>query len=145
MRKLKVILFTTMALFIPVAMFIAVQPQRVVAQQSIVTPSTMFTTGISGAVASITKILSGISGQQIYITALALVPVATSQVTLSAGTGTNCGTGTVTLTGVMVFAAGQTLLYGDGYGAVIVAPSGSDVCITVATASAPGTIAWARF
>lgn len=115
------------------------------AQQSVVVPATTDSIAIAGTVAVRTKIITGVSGQSIYITSLALVPVATSAVTLSYGTGTDCATGTGTLTGVMTFAAGQTLNIGTGYGAVYVVPAGNDVCITVATAAAPGSLSYVIF
>lgn len=115
------------------------------AQQSVIVPSTTTTIAVAGTVAVRTKIITGVSGKSIYITAVALVPVATSAVTLSYGTGTNCGTGTGTLTGVMTFAEGQVLNLGSGFGAVIVVPQGNDVCITIATAAAPGTLSYAQF
>jgi len=108
-------------------------------------PATQAQISIAGTVAASTRIIVGKPNQQIYVTAIALVPVATSVVTLTAGTGTNCGTNTISLTGAMTFAAGQTLLHGAGYGAVLVLPRGYDLCITIATAAAPGTLAYAQY
>lgn len=113
--------------------------------QSPVVPSTQAQISIAGTIAASTRIITGNANRQIYITAIALVPVATSVVTLTTGTGTNCGTNTTSLTGAMTFSAGQTLPYGSGYGAVLVLPKGYDLCITIATAAAPGTIAYAFF
>jgi hypothetical protein len=99
---------------------------------------------ITGTVATATKIISGTSGKSIYLTAISLTPASTSTVTLTAGTGTNCGTNTVNLTGAIV-SNGSPWTFGSGYGAVLVAPSGYDVCITIATATAPGSIAYAKY
>ena len=77
------------------------------AQQSVVVPATTAQIAIAGTVAASTRIVTGISGKSIYVTALALVPVATSVVTFTTGTGTNCGTGTANVTGAMTFAAGE--------------------------------------
>lgn len=115
------------------------------AQQSVIVPATTSTLAIAGTVATRATLIAGVSAKSIYVTALALVPVATSAVTLSYGTGTNCGTGTGTLTGVMTFAEGQVLNFGSGYGTVLVVPAGNDLCITIATAAAPGTISYAQF
>lgn len=113
--------------------------------QQVVVPATTASIPVAGTVAARTKIISGIAGKSIYITSMALVPVATAAVTISVGTGTNCGTNTATLTGVLTFSAGQTLSLGVGNGAVLVAPVGADVCITVGTAAAPGSISYSQF
>lgn len=115
------------------------------AQQSVYVPATTNQISVAGTVATSTKIITGISGKQIYVTALLLIPVATSVVTLTYGTGTNCGTGTTSLTGAMIFAAGQTINHGVGNGAILVLPQGVDLCITIATAAAPGSLAYSIF
>lgn len=115
------------------------------AQQSVFVPATTNQISIAGTVAAATKIVTGISGKSIYVTGVALIPVATSVVTFTTGTGTNCGTGTASVTGAMTFAAGQTLTYGIGNGAVFVIPQGNDLCITIATAAAPGSLAYSLF
>jgi hypothetical protein len=115
------------------------------AQSSVFVPATTNQISIAGTVAAATKIVTGLSGKQIYVTALALVPVATSVVTFTYGTGTNCGTGTTSITGAMTFSAGQVLTHGSGYGTVMVLPQGVDLCITIATAVAPGTLSYSIF
>lgn len=115
------------------------------AQQAVVVPATTAQISIAGTVATSTKIITGQTGKQIYVTGLMLVPVATSVVTFTYGTGTNCGTGTTSLTGAMTFAAGQTVAHGAGNGAVFVLPQGVDLCITIATAAAPGSLAYSIF
>jgi len=115
------------------------------AQQSVVVPATTAQVAIAGTIAASTKIVSGISGKSIYVTALLLAPVATSVVTLTAGTGTNCGTNTTSITGAMTFAAGQAIAHGSGNGAIFVIPQGYDLCITIATAAAPGSLAYSLF
>lgn len=113
--------------------------------QSPVVPSTSTQISVAGTVAASTRIVTGVTGKQIYVTALMLIPVATSVVTFTYGTGTNCGTGTTSLTGAMTFAAGATVMHGSGNGAVFVLPRGNDLCITIATAAAPGSLAYALF
>lgn len=115
------------------------------AQQSVFVPATTNQISIAGTVATSTRIVTGIAGKSIYVTGVALIPVATSVVTFTYGTGTNCGTGTTSITGAMTFAAGQTLTYGIGNGAVFVLPQGNDLCITIATAAAPGSLAYSIF
>ena len=115
------------------------------AQQSVYVPATTVQISVVGTVATATKIISGISGKSIYVTAVSLIPVATSVVTFTTGTGTNCGTGTASITGAMTFGAGQVLSLGNGYGAIFVLPSGNDLCITIATAAAPGSLSFSQF
>lgn len=113
--------------------------------QPTVVPATQITISIAGTVAASTRIITGVTGKTIYVTGVNLIPVATSVVTFTQGTGTNCGTNTVSVTGAMTFAAGQILNYGDGNGAIWALIPGNDLCITIATAVAPGSLAYAQF
>ncbi len=115
------------------------------AQQSVVVPATTAQISVAAGTLSVTKIVSGITNKSIYVTQVSLVPVATAVVTFTYGTGTNCATGTGSITGAMTFAAGQTLNLGNGNGAVFVVPSGNDLCLTIATAGAPGSLAYSQF
>jgi hypothetical protein len=109
-------------------------------------PATQASVPIVGTAASASVLIAGIAGERIYVTSLSLVPVATSVVTFSQGTGSSCSGGTASnLTGVLTFAAGQTLSLGSGWGAVIVTLSGNNLCITIATAAAPGSISYSQF
>lgn len=100
---------------------------------------------VAGTVAGATKVISGITGKRIYLTQLTLHPTATSVVSLTYGTGTNCGTGTTTFYGPATFQTGEAAYIGAGAGAIFVVPPGNDVCITIATAVAPGWISYAQF
>ena len=91
---------------------------------------------IAGTVAASTRIVTGVAGKQILVTSINQIPVATSVVTYTYGTGTNCGTGTTSVTGAMTFAAGQTLHIGSGNAAIFILPQAVDLCITIATAVA---------
>lgn len=113
--------------------------------QAPVVPSSQFTIQIAGTIAAQTRIVQGRANAQINVTTLALIPAATAVVTFTYGTGTNCGTGTTNLTGAMTFAAGAVMTVGDGYGSVMVVPSGNDLCITIATAAAPGWLSYSLF
>jgi len=115
------------------------------AQQSVFVPATTNQIAIAGTVAASTRIVTGVAGKRIYVTALLLTPVATGVVTFTTGTGTNCGTSTASVTGAMTFAAGQEVNWGTGNGALFVLPAGFDLCITIATAVAPGALAYAIF
>lgn len=115
------------------------------AQQSVVVPATTNQIAIAAGTLSATKIVSGVTGKQIYVTQVTHAAVATSVITYTYGTGTNCGTGTTALVGVMTFAAAAFLSIGNGYGAVWVVPSGQDLCLTIGTAGAPGSLAYSLF
>lgn len=115
------------------------------AQQSTIVPATMFSAPVVGGVTAGTLLITGQAGKSIYITALDLVPVATSVVQLIQGTGATCGTGSSAALGTMTFSAGQTLNMGSGNGAIIALASGNSLCIIITTAAAPGSIAWAIF
>lgn len=108
-------------------------------------PGTQVTIPVAGTVAASTQIVALKTGARIYVTSLLLVPVATSVVTLTSGTGTNCGSNTTSLTGALTFAAAQTVNLGDGTGAVLATLPGHALCITIATAAAPGSLAYAQF
>jgi hypothetical protein len=97
---------------------------------------------IAGTVAAATRIIQVPTGKQIVVTALMQAPVATSVVTYTYGTGTNCGTDTGSLTGAMTFAAGQEINMGNGVGPVMIVPPGNDLCVTIATAAAPGSLVY---
>lgn len=133
MRKLLLALLFCLAAVVPAA------------SQATVVPATQVTIPITGTVATATVIVPGVAGQTIYVTGLALTPVATSVVTFTQGTGAACGTGTTNVTGAMTFAAGQILNHGSGNGAVFALVAGNSLCITIATAAAPGVLSYARF
>jgi len=115
------------------------------AQQSVVTPATTAAVPIAGTIGGATVIVAGQPGKSIYVTAVAVIPVATAVVTFTQGTGAGCSGGTSNVTGAMTFAAGQVLALGDGYGAVWALAPGNSLCVTVATAAAPGSLAYAIF
>lgn len=115
------------------------------AQQSVIVPATEASINVAGTVATITKIISGITGQRIYLTAIALHPAPTSAVTLSQGTGTNCGTNNSVIYGPATFQSGENWTQGSGNGAIFALNSGTDLCITVSSAVSPGFISYAQF
>lgn len=138
MKKLGLLLLAT-------ALLIGVAQMPSQSQQSVIVPATMVQIPIAGTVAVATEIVPLTTGQRIYVTALLLTPLATSVVTFTSGTGTNCGTNTTSVTGAMTFAAGQEVNWGTGNGALLVATVSHALCITIATAVAPGALAYAKF
>jgi hypothetical protein len=114
------------------------------------TPSTAPTTSATLALPTSTQVrttfVSGITGKYIYITGWHIIPVSGTVLTWSAGTGTNCGTGTLILDGPDTY-AGNGLIdnLGSGVGALLVVPSGNDLCLTVATQKLSGAVAWGQY
>ena len=78
------------------------------------------------------------------MTGFHLVGGASSVVSWSAGTGTNCATGTVALNAPETLTAGSITDFGDGAGAIMVVPIGQDLCLTVGTAAVGGWVAYAQ-
>lgn len=115
------------------------------AQQSVMVPATASTIGVVGTVSAITKTISGATGKRIYLTAVGFHPAATSVLTLTEGTGTNCATSPNVLYGPATFQASENWYQGTGNGAIITLSSGTDLCVTIATAVAPGFISYVLF
>lgn len=117
------------------------------AQQSVVVPATTNQIAIAGTASGASaRIVTGIAGKRIYVTAFGLVPtVAAAIVTFTTGTGTNCGSNTASVTGAMTFATTTPLAIGTGNGAIFVLPAGFDLCITITAQAAPGFLAYAIF
>lgn len=93
---------------------------------------------------AITRAFPAVSGKSIYLTQLAVSGTATGVITISKGTGTNCGTGTTVLY-TQAIIAGTPISLGDGAGALAVVGPSIDVCVTVATASLSGWLSIAQF
>ena len=97
------------------------------------------------AVQTITKIISTISVKSIYLTQLTVDGTcAGTIVTLSTGTGTNCGSGTATIYTTTPIASPRVSI-GDGNGVVAAIGSGVDVCLTVSPTTATGWVSTAQF
>jgi hypothetical protein len=110
--------------------------------QNPLVPATQLSMPIAGAIQSITRIIQGRSGVAIYVTSVLLAPAASSVVTFTAGTGTNCNANTVGVTGAMSFPGAQELAIGTGFGAIWVLPPGNDLCLTISGAAAPGSLSY---
>jgi len=72
-------------------------------------PATQYSAPIVGTVATVAVLIAGIAGQRIYVTAVDLVPVATSVVTFTQGTGATCSGGSTAgnVTGPLTFVLGR--------------------------------------
>ena len=108
------------------------------AQQAVQVPATMASIAF-GAQVSITEIIPAKTGQRIYITQFTSHPVNTASITLS------YGTGTTNFYGPATFQNGENVYIGSGYGAIYAAPISQAVCITIASANAPGWISYAQY
>jgi hypothetical protein len=96
--------------------------------------------------ATTTKLVSGITGQRIYPTAISVDVAGANVLTFEYGTGTNCGTGTTAITGPYTLTSGVPLHIGSGSAPVLIIPPGNDLCVvTAATAAAGGFVAYAQF
>jgi hypothetical protein len=90
--------------------------------------------------------IGGIAGKYTAVTGFHIVPKSGAIVTWSAGTGTNCGTNTLVLDGPVTYGTNlQPDNYGVGEGAVMLAPQGFDVCLTITTAAVGGSVAFGQF
>lgn len=138
LRRAKALVLTILGLIIVLTL-------PVLGQQSVVVPTTEASVVFGSTTIAITKIISAISGQSIYLTQVTIKPANTSVVTLSYGSGTNCGTGTQVFYGPVTFGAAESVYLGNGAGALFVVPQSKDVCATVATAIAPGWISYSMF
>jgi hypothetical protein len=115
------------------------------AAQPTLIPATTTQVALNAGIFPISTAIVGRPGASIYVTTISLVPIAGSVVTISAGNGVNCATGQTTLVGPLTFTNESPFVVGSGYGAVLVVPQGKDLCLTIATAVAPGWIAYGIF
>jgi hypothetical protein len=112
------------------------------AQPTTLVPSTTASVALPTSTQAMTKLVSGVAGKSIYLTALHMIGAGAAVVTWSSGTGTNCGSNTVTLNAPETLATGSVTNLGSGLGAVMVVPAGSDLCLTVGTAAVSGWVAY---
>ena len=109
-------------------------------------PTTQATAALPTSTQARTKLIAGIAGKSTYITSWHIVPASGAVVTWSSGTGTNCGTGPTILDGPDTYGTTpQPDGYGVGAGAILVAPQGADVCLTVGTAVIAGSVGYGQF
>lgn len=109
-------------------------------------PTVQATLALPTSTQSRTKFISGVASKYTYITNWHIIPTSGAVVTWSYGTGTNCGTGTTTLDGPDTY--GTTIVpdnYGVGEGAILVAPEGVDICLTISTAAIAGSVGYGQY
>jgi hypothetical protein len=91
-----------------------------------------------------TMFIRGIPSKTTYVTGLNVVATGASVVAFTAGTGTNCGSGTVALNAPITLAAGSLIAWGTGMGALMIAPQGSDLCVSIGTAAVGGVVSYSQ-
>lgn len=93
-----------------------------------------------------TVLITHVAGKFTYITSWHIIPASGAVVTWSYGTGTNCGTNPVILDGPVTYGTVlQPDNYGSAKGALLIAPQGTDICLTVSTAAIAGSVTYGQF
>lgn len=96
--------------------------------------------------ATTTKMIDGIAGKSIYITAWDGISSAAGTLKFIYGTGSSCGTGTVDLTGTYTFGTATVIAKGNGAGPLLSIPNGFNLClVSASTINVQGSISYAQF
>jgi hypothetical protein len=96
--------------------------------------------------ATTTKMVDGVAGQTIYITAWDGISSAAGTLKFIYGTGDTCGTGTIALTGTYTFGASTVISKGNGAGPLLSAPNGFNLClVSTGSINIQGSISYAQF
>lgn len=116
------------------------------AQQAVIVPATMASVAVTISTATTTRLVLGVAGQSIYVTAADIIAAGTGNIQFVAGTGATCGTGQVNISGNYNLTAQVGFTKGTGYGVVWVVPAGLSLCATTsANVGMPGSISYALF
>lgn len=116
------------------------------AQQAVIVPATMASVPITISTATTTRLVLGVTGQSIYVTAVDIIAGGTGSIQFVAGTGSTCGTGTVNISGNYALVAQTGFTKAAGNGVVWVIPSGFSLCVTTsANVGMPGSLSYAQF
>jgi hypothetical protein len=116
------------------------------AQQAVFVPATMASVAITVSTATTTRLVIGVSGKSIYVTAVDFIAAGTGNIQFIAGTGATCGTSTVNISGNYQLTAQVGMTKAAGNGAIWVVPQGSSLCIVTSAAVAiPGSLSYAIF
>lgn len=109
-------------------------------------PLTQFSVPITIVTATTTRLVIGVTGQQIYVTSALVLANGTGNIQFISGTGATCGTGSANVTGNISLTAQVGFVQGVGAGAIWVIPSGASLCaVTSAAIGYPGVLAYAQF
>jgi hypothetical protein len=103
--------------------------------------------GFTLAMATRTRVVTGVAGKQIYVCRLlaGVDPTAfnSQEITATYGTGANCATGTTVL---WTIAQGQVAWFaGSGVGLLFSVPAGQDLCLTNTFDNGGGLVTYAQF
>lgn len=116
------------------------------AQQSVSVPATTASTPIAITTATTTRLVTGITGKRVYVTAVDVISAGTGNIQFISGTGATCGTGTVNVTGTYTLTAQVGFTKGTGNGAVWALASGLSLCaVTSAAVVMGGSLAYSIF
>lgn len=116
------------------------------AQQSVFVPATMASIAITISTATITLLVTGVTGKSIYVTAVDIIAAGTGNIQFIAGTGATCGSNTVNVTGNYNLTAQVGFTKAAGNGVVWVIPQGASLCATTsAGVGMPGSLSYAIF
>jgi hypothetical protein len=116
------------------------------AQQSVVVPATMASVPITITTATTTRLIVGVSGKSIYVTAVDVISAGTGNIQFISGTGATCGTATVNVSGNYNLTAQVGFTKAAGNGAVWVLTQGHSLCaVTSAGVGMPGSVSYAIF
>lgn len=121
-----------------------VQPAK--PQQSVFVPATMASVAVTISTATTTKLVDGVTGKSIYVTAADIISAGTGNIQFISGTGATCGTGTTNVSGNYNLTAQVGFTKGTGNGALWVLTQGHNLCaVTSAGVGMPGSISYAIF
>lgn len=117
-----------------------------IAQQSVIVPATMASVAITISTATTTRLVTGITGLSIYVTAVDIIAGGTGGIQFVAGTGATCGTGQTNVTGNYSLTAQVGFTKGTGNGVLWVLPPSTSLCaITSGAVGMPGSLSYAQF
>lgn len=115
-------------------------------QQSVIVPATMASVAITISTATTTRLVTGVSGKSIYITAVDVIAAGTGNIQFISGTGATCGTGATNVSGNYNLTAQVGFTKAAGNGAIWVLPQGDSLCaVTSAGVGMPGSLSYALF